>query len=84
MNKIFKKCSAVLMCCILTVSVLTFKASALGQTDYVIDSYGKTPLPMCYVADKKIERVYAGSYLDKPKNMFIDSSDNYLIKCRNE
>lgn len=79
MNKIFKKCSAVLMCCILTVSVLTFKASALGQTDYVIDSYGKTPLPMCYVADKKIERVYAGSYLDKPKNMFIDSSDNLYV-----
>ncbi len=80
MNKLFKRCSSIALCIVITLSAFTLPAdAAIGQTDYVIDNNGKASLPMCYVPEKRIERVYTGSYLNSPQNMYIDEEDNLYI-----
>ncbi len=81
MKNILRKCGSLCLCAALIVSVFSITAgAAIGQTDYVIDDNGnKTSLPMCYVPEKRIERVYEGSYLDTPQNMYIDESDNLYV-----
>jgi len=80
MNKTFIKCLSIFLCFFLIASVCGLSVNAaIGQTDYVIDNTGKASLPMCYIPEKRIERVYEGSYLDAPQNMCIDSSDNLYV-----
>lgn len=80
MNKLFKRCSSIALCIIIFLSALPFSANAaIGQTDYVVDDKGKATLPKCYVPEKRIERVYTGSYLSTPQNMYIDMEDNLYI-----
>lgn len=80
MNKLFKRCSSFTLCVAILLSAFTFPASAaIGQTDYVVDNKGKASLPMCYFPNKRIERVYDGSYLKNPQNMYVDVEDNLYI-----
>ncbi|MBR4073597.1 MAG: hypothetical protein IKK24_06615, partial [Clostridia bacterium] len=80
MNKIYKKIYYLFICAVIVISACNIPVNAaIGQTDYVIDSNGKASLPMCYIPEKRIERVYEGSYLDTPQNMYIDRDDNLYV-----
>ena len=45
----------------------------------MVDDRGKVPLPKCYVPEKRIERVYEGSYLNAPQNLYVDAADRLYV-----
>lgn len=60
----------------LSVILSTTVSASIGQTNYVIDNRGKVSIPVCYIPDKRIESVYEGSYINAPKNIYVDNEDN--------
>lgn len=80
MDKRIKRRAFVGICALLLAVSLSFSAAAaIGQTDYVVDDRGKVPLPKCYVPEKRIERVYEGSYLNAPQNLYVDAADRLYV-----
>ena len=76
-NKCLMRVSVCAMCAAVLLS--TTVSASIGRTDYVVDDRGKVSLPSCYIPEKRIERVYEGSYLNAPRNIFIDDSDNLYV-----
>lgn len=70
----------IIICTLCLFIVLSTSASAsIGQTNYVVDNRGRISIPVCYTAEKRIESFYEGSFMNTPKNMYIDDEDNLYI-----
>lgn len=75
-----KRIVSLISCAVALALLMTAPASAaIGQTDYVISDHGKVTIPLCYVPDGRIDRVTATSYLNAPRNMYVDSRDNLYV-----
>ena len=78
--KIFCKINTAILIFAVLCSVVAFPVSAaIGQTNYVIDSRGKSTLPLCYVPKKRIDSVKSGSFFNAPKNIYVDKADNLYV-----
>lgn len=75
-----KKALKAIICVIcLSIALSSTVSASIGQTNYVVENRGKVSIPLCYNAVSCTEEVYDGSYINTPKNMYIDDEDNLYL-----